>query len=124
MLDDGEPKTEVSSGPSLYGRSLCKEGLGTDPGSGMLAELRIFENSAGILGGGKLTSSCVNLGQSRDSHPLEHVKGHNGVPVDERGRPRQSRMARMKYNYLERLCIPFLDAHYGGHLTETLWEIA
>ena len=56
IFEDVDPKMD-SSGSVLYGSSLCKDGFGTLSGKGMLAELRILENSAGIFGGGKLTSS-------------------------------------------------------------------
>jgi hypothetical protein len=56
IFEDVDPKM-ASPGTSLYGSSLCNDGFGTLSGRGILAELRILENSAGILGGGKLTSS-------------------------------------------------------------------
>jgi hypothetical protein len=56
IFEDVDPKID-SSGPMLYGSSLCNDGFGILSGRGILAELRIFEYSAGIFGGGKLTSS-------------------------------------------------------------------
>lgn len=56
MVDAGERNMEELSDVST-GKNFCKDGFGTDSGSGRVAELRIFANSGGTFGGGKLMSS-------------------------------------------------------------------
>jgi len=67
-----------SSGTVLYGSSLCNDGFGTLSGRGMLAELRILENSAGILGGGKLTSSWGWHEVSTSCLQSDHILARTG----------------------------------------------